>query len=569
MFSDAEDSGLLARAGAAKSTSPPYLMSHFINARANLVTEAIDGFLLSHGGGRLGRLDGFSHTKVIVRLDWDKSRVALISGGGAGHEPSHAGFVGEGMLTAAVSGEVFASPSVDAVLSAICAVTGPAGCLLIVKNYTGDRLNFGLAAERARQLGLQVEMVIVGDDIALPDAPHPRGVAGTILVHKIAGHAAARGEPLSAVKAAAADAAGAVVSLGMALSSCTRPGDSADARIVDGRAELGLGIHGEPGARELDAGPAHEMVATMVAVLRPHIAGDGKVAVLINNLGGTTPLEMGVVTKALLESDLGPRIELLVGPAGIMTALDMHGVSFSVLPLNENRRAALTAEVSIPAWPGAKPVSPVELRPLPEIKVQTYVGSESPAIRAVINAVCAALETNEAALNDLDRRIGDGDTGSTFATAARAVRESMERGELPLAEPAQLCRAVGDLLSRSMGASSGVLLSIFFTAVGGALSAGRTWVSALETGLARMQEYGGAAPGDRTMIDALAPAITAWSSGGLSAAAAAARTGSEATAAMHRAQAGRSSYVNARNLVGVQDPGAAAIACALTAAAGA
>ena len=132
-------------------------MGQFINARETLVPEAIDGFLRG-AGGRLARLDGYPHIKVVVRTDWDRSRVALVSGGGSGHEPAHAGFVGPGMLTAAVCGDVFASPSVDAVLAGILAVTGDAGCLLIVKNYTGDRLNFGLAAERARALGRQVAM---------------------------------------------------------------------------------------------------------------------------------------------------------------------------------------------------------------------------------------------------------------------------------------------------------------------------------------------------------------------------------------------------------------------------
>ena len=161
-------------------------MAQFINAKENLVTEAIDG-VLAASGGALSRLDGYPHIKVVFRTDWDKSKVALVSGGGSGHEPAHAGFVGKGMLTAAVCGEVFASPSVDAVLAGILAVTGDAGCLLIVKNYTGDRLNFGLAAERARALGRKVEMVVVDDDIALPELPQPRGVAGTLFVHKIVG----------------------------------------------------------------------------------------------------------------------------------------------------------------------------------------------------------------------------------------------------------------------------------------------------------------------------------------------------------------------------------------------
>lgn len=161
-------------------------MRSFFNERDTLVSEAIDG-LIAASGGRVTRLDASSHARVVLRTGWDKSKVAVVSGGGSGHEPSHAGLVGKGLLTAAVCGDVFASPSVDAVLAAIVAVTGPAGCLLIVKNYTGDRLNFGLATERAKAMGLDVDTVIVADDIALPEARQPRGVAGTIFVHRPAG----------------------------------------------------------------------------------------------------------------------------------------------------------------------------------------------------------------------------------------------------------------------------------------------------------------------------------------------------------------------------------------------
>ena len=177
-------------------------MKQFMNSKESLITEAVDG-IVRCSDGKLARLDGFPHIKVVVRTDWDKSKVALVSGGGSGHEPSHAGFVGQGMLTAAVCGDVFASPSVDAVLAGILSVTGREGCLLIVKNYTGDRLNFGLAAERARAFGLRVSMVIVDDDIALPDLPQARGLAGTLFVHKIAGALAESGADLDRVTAAA------------------------------------------------------------------------------------------------------------------------------------------------------------------------------------------------------------------------------------------------------------------------------------------------------------------------------------------------------------------------------
>jgi len=221
-------------------------MAQFINTKESIVTEAVDG-LVAASGGKLARLDGYPHIRVVVRNDWDKSRVALISGGGSGHEPAHAGFVGEGMLTAAVCGDIFASPTVDAVLAGILAVTGSSGCLLIVKNYTGDRLNFGLAAERARQFGLNVEMVIVADDVALPDLPQARGVAGTLFVHKIAGALAENGADLAHVAAAARKVVSKTKSIGMSLNTCTIPGSPKEDRIPPGMAELGLASTVKPG----------------------------------------------------------------------------------------------------------------------------------------------------------------------------------------------------------------------------------------------------------------------------------------------------------------------------------
>ncbi|MEQ4530015.1 MAG: dihydroxyacetone kinase subunit DhaK, partial [Mixta sp.] len=188
----------------------------FMNEKSELVNEAIEGALIATPFHNLSRLDAGEGIRVVVRNDWDKSKVALISGGGSGHEPAHVGFVGKGMLTAAVCGDVFASPSVDAVLSAIINVTGEAGCLLIVKNYTGDRLNFGLAAEKARALGYKVELAIVQDDIALPENPQPRGLAGTVLIHKLAGYYAERGDTLDAVTQCAKQAIAATASIGLA-----------------------------------------------------------------------------------------------------------------------------------------------------------------------------------------------------------------------------------------------------------------------------------------------------------------------------------------------------------------
>ncbi|AWB21624.1 DAK2 domain-containing protein [Methylobacterium currus] len=543
-------------------------MAHFINDRAALVAEAVDG-LVAGSGGRLARLDGDPAIRVVLRADWNADRVAVVSGGGSGHEPAHAGFVGRGLLTAAICGDVFASPSVDAVLAGILAVTGPAGCLVIIKNYAGDRLNFGLAAERARALGLPIETVTVADDVAIPGAAQPRGIAGTLLVHKVAGHAAEDGRSLAEVAAAARAAAAGVKSLGIAVSGCTMPGGVAESRLAPGQAELGLGIHGEPGIERIDLPPAADLAGLMTARLAEALPGDGPLALLVNDLGGTTALEMQVLTRAVLATALGSRVRLLLGPAAAMTALDMHGASLSLMPLDAATEAALTAATEVPAWPPAVPVVAPATRPLPDgLAQQRPVPSPSydPAVARAITAICTALIGAEAALNALDARVGDGDTGTTFAAAARAVLADLDR--LPQAEPAALCGALSDRLARVAGGSSGVLMSIFFAATGSGLADGLGWPGSLDRGAARLQAHGGARPGDRTLLDALVPALAALPEGGLAAAARAAEAGATATARMIRAGTGRSSYLAAGDLDGVEDPGAVAVARAFAALSG-
>ncbi len=533
-------------------------MQQFMNSKETLVTDAIDG-LLRTSGGALARLDGYPHIKVVVRTDWDKSRVALVSGGGSGHEPSHAGFVGQGMLTSAVCGEVFASPSVDAVLASILAVTGRAGCLLIVKNYTGDRLNFGLAAERARAFGLKVSMVIVDDDIALPDLPQARGVAGTLFVHKIAGALAEAGADLETVTAAAQTVINGAVSIGMSLDTCTVPGSPREDRIGDGKAELGLGIHGEAGVQQVDFTGARAAMTMVLARLAPHI-GPGDHVALLNNLGGTTPLEMSVLAEELARA-LGDRIKWVIGPAAMMTSLDMHGFSVSLLPVSAAQVQALATPVALQAWPGLSPLGAVEVRPLPDgLAPIKAVPSAHPARRALLERCCKALIAAERPLNALDAKSGDGDTGSTLATASRALVSALDG--LPLADWTQLYRAIGMELSQTMGGSSGVLLAIFFTAAGDASAGGKSWIGALAAGLDRIMQVGGAAPGHRTMIDALAPALAALPDG-VAAAAKAARAGADSTSRMTRAKAGRATYLSEDKLAGHNDPGAEAVALLL------
>jgi dihydroxyacetone kinase len=531
-------------------------MTHFMNRKENIVTEAIDGLIMA-SGGRLARLDGFPHIRVVVRADWDKSRVALVSGGGSGHEPAHAGFVGKGMLTAAVCGDVFASPSVDAVLAGILAVTGPAGCLLIVKNYTGDRLNFGLAAERARAFGRKVSMVIVDDDIALPDLPQARGVAGTLFVHKVAGYLAEKGASLAEVTKAAERVIAGTKSIGMSLDTCTVPGSAKESRIAPGMAELGLGIHGEPGVEQIGFAGAQQAVAAMVGKLAP-VMSDKPHVVLLNNLGGTSVLEMSVLAYELARSELGPKIKLMVGPAPMMTSLDMRGVSISVYPLTADDEKALRADTPLSAWPGCHAMVPPALVEVPDglTPIRPIPSPHAPT-RAFLKRCCELMIGMEHDLNALDAKSGDGDTGSTLAGAARALIGAMDR--LPLADHTQLYRAIGQELSQTMGGSSGVLLAIFFAAAGDAAASGLSMRDALRAGLERMQEIGGAKLGDRTMIDALQPALDVLDQG-LAAAAKAARQGADHTATLRKAKAGRAAYVNAENLEGHVDPGAEAVA---------
>lgn len=531
-------------------------MTQFVNKKEDIVTDAIDG-LIASSGGKLARLDGYPHIRVVLRNDWDKSKVALVSGGGSGHEPAHAGFVGQGMLTAAVCGDVFASPSVDAVLAGILAVTGQAGCLLIVKNYTGDRLNFGLAAERARAFGLDVTMVVVDDDIALPELPRARGVAGTLFVHKIAGALADQGASLQEITKVVAHIISSTLTIGMSLDTCTVPGSPKEDRIPKGKAELGLGIHGEAGVEQIDFSGAK---AAMEAVTKKLSAAmqDQPYVALLNNLGATSVLEMSILAKELANSSIAQNLKWVIGPAAMMTSLDMHGFSLSVFPANASELDLLKAQTSLSSWPGINQLSSIKIINLPDgLKPIKPLSSKHKETCAFVTKCCEVLIQSEADLNALDAKSGDGDTGSTLAGAARALIASMD--SLPLADHTQLYRAIGQELSQTMGGSSGVLLAIFFAAAGDAASSGLSMTESLKAGLARMQEIGGAKLGDRTMIDALLPALNELDHG-VEAAAKAARTGAKLTAKMLKANAGRASYINAQQLDGHIDPGAEAVA---------
>lgn len=531
----------------------------FFNQRKTLVSDAIDGLIYSNQHDNLTRLDIDEHIRVVIRKDWDKSKVALISGGGAGHEPAHAGFVGEGMLTAAVCGDIFASPSVEAVLNAILYVTGEAGCLLIVKNYTGDRLNFGLAAEKAKKLGYQVEMVIVNDDISIEDSKQPRGIAGTVFVHKVAGYYAQQNASLAEVALNASLCNSNLSSIGIAVTSCHIPGEETKDRIAPYKAELGIGIHGEPGIAVIDIDNSRDIVELMASKLLAKTKQQ-KFALLLNNLGGTSPLEMSLLTKDVVESSLGQDMKYLFGPQPFVTAIDMKGFSLSCLVLSDELEKALLAPVSVESWSNAIQIN--DATPISIEKVSNsieFTPSQSASVATIIEQICNTVINLKSELNHLDTLVGDGDTGSTFSSGALKIQQELNNKNLPLADIQKLLELVGEHLAMSMGGSSGILLSIFFTAAGTHYGQQQNLADALLSGLEQMKFFGGAKVGDRTMIDALEPALLALKNESLTAAVVAAKVGADSTAKMLQAKAGRSSYLNSESLKGVKDPGAVAI----------
>ncbi|MDQ0435416.1 dihydroxyacetone kinase subunit DhaK [Pantoea agglomerans] len=536
-------------------------MTRFVmNKKDDLVDSALDGMIYASPWRNLVRLQVDPRIRIVMRNDWQKQQVALISGGGSGHEPAHVGFIGKGMLTAAVCGDVFASPSVDAVYKAIINITGEAGCLLIVKNYTGDRLNFGLAAEKARKAGFSVNMVIVGDDVALPDNPQPRGVAGTLLVHKVAGFVAERGDDLAAVTEAAEAASRAIATMGVALSSCHLPDEQTGQRVPDGSVEMGLGIHGEPGVDVMQTQNSQQIVQHLLEKVMPD--NDQPRALLINNLGGMSALEMSLVTRDLIESPLSRGSDYLIGPAPLMTALDMKGFSVTSMTLTPLFEEAICAPVEVTGWVQAVKVAPLQpVNATKEATAHPAQPSDNPTVAAFVNSICETLIASESELNKLDAQVGDGDTGSTFAAGARQIQRECTDNQLPLNALPDLLAVTGERLATVMGGSSGVLMAIFFTAAAQQLAEGDALPAALQQGLEKMKQYGGAQPGDRTLIDALQPAIEVLVAGkSLAEAADAAQQGSDATASMGKAKAGRSSYLNSANLNGVSDPGAVAVA---------
>lgn len=327
-------------------------MKKIINNPDNVVEEMLNGMVASHPE-YLERLEGFD---VVTRKNKKSDKVTLVSGGGSGHEPAHGGFVGKGMLDAAVAGAVFTSPTPDQVYEAIKAVDNGKGVLLVIKNYSGDVMNFDMAAEMAEADGIKVEKVVTNDDVAVENSTWTigrRGIAGTIFVHKIAGAKAEAGSSLEDVKAVAEKVIANSRSMGMALSPCTVPAAGKPSfTLAEDEMEIGMGIHGEPGTHRESITTADEITQQLLdKIFAEDIYHSGdEVAVLINGLGATPLMELyvvsGKVQKVLQEKGI-KTVKTYVG--NYMTSLEMAGCSISLLKLDSELKELLAAPADTPA----------------------------------------------------------------------------------------------------------------------------------------------------------------------------------------------------------------------------
>ena len=328
-------------------------MKKVINVPEQVVEEMLQGVVAAHPQ-YVRRVEGFD---VIVRAQAPvQGKVALVSGGGSGHEPSHGGFVGKGMLDGAVAGAVFTSPTPDQVYEAVKNVDGGKGVLLVIKNYTGDILNFEMAAEMADADGIKVEKVVVNDDVAVENSTWTtgrRGIAGTVFVHKIAGAKAETGASLAEVKTVAEKVIANVRSMGMALAPCTVPAAGKPSFVLgEDEMEIGMGIHGEPGTHRETVKTADEIAAHLLDKIFADIAlaaGD-EVAVLVNGLGATPLMELYVVNRKVAETLAAKGIKTAKTFVGnYMTSLEMAGFSITLLKLDAELKELLLAPADTPA----------------------------------------------------------------------------------------------------------------------------------------------------------------------------------------------------------------------------
>lgn len=516
-------------------------MKKIMNRSETMVPEMCAGIALAYP-----ELEFVKRYKIIKKREQNADKVSLISGGGSGHEPAHAGFVGKGMLDAAVCGDIFASPSQIQIYQAIKETAGNAGTLMIIKNYSGDMMNFKNAARLAEEDGISVEYVKVDDDIAVQDSLYTvgrRGVAGTVLVHKIAGAAAEQGYSLKQVKAYAENAVLNTRSIGFAFTSCTVPAKGTPTfSIAENEIEYGVGIHGEPGVSRETMMTADELSKRMTDSLVKELglAENDEVTVLVNGFGGTPLQELYLFLNSTAKILDEYKIKIYRSFAGnYMTSIDMSGASLTFMKMNSELKSLLDAESDSPAFKVNGPVLPRNYEPfIPAYHSQSENTDQknhtkgSAKVRQevltvdnmifIVDTMSECIIKNEVPFCELDAYAGDGDFGMSvskgFLQLRREWSDILEEKVCDIGEFLDACSLI---IMECCGGASGPIWGSAFRAAGKAAK-GKQKLTAEEfavllqeavTGIQKTGEYSfgrGAVVGDKTLIDALVPCADVW-----------------------------------------------------------
>ncbi|ENB9403170.1 dihydroxyacetone kinase subunit DhaK [Bacillus paranthracis] len=515
-------------------------MKKIINKPETLVMEMCNGMVMAHP-----ELELLKKYKVIKKKEMNENKVTLISGGGSGHEPAHAGLVGKGMLDAAVCGDVFASPSQIQVYQAIKETASKKGTLLIIKNYSGDIMNFKNGAHLATEDGIEVDYVKVDDDIAVEDSLYTvgrRGVAGVILVHKIAGAAAEAGMDLGAVKAVAEKAAANVRTIGLALTSCTVPASGSPTfTLAEDEMEYGVGIHGEPGIKRekmLSAdGLANRMTNDLIKDLG--VKDGEEIALLVNGFGGTPLQELYLFNNAVTRELAARNIKInRVFVGNYMTSIDMAGMSLTVMKLDDELKTLLSKECSTPAFKVDGPVESVEYVNVleeaeeKEVSFELETAEEHAVIKNnvitlnnmiyLVDKMSDIIIKNEVPFCELDTHAGDGDFGMSVAKGFKQLKREwhsiVEQENVTIGSFLDSCSMI---IMEHCGGASGPIWGGAFRAASKAAGEKREltvkeFAEMLQAALQGIQSIGersfgrGAVVGDKTLVDALAPCVDSW-----------------------------------------------------------
>nr|WP_088326372.1 dihydroxyacetone kinase subunit DhaK [Bacillus cereus] len=515
-------------------------MKKIINKPETLVMEMCNGMVMAHP-----ELELLKKYKVIKKKEMNENKVTLISGGGSGHEPAHAGLVGKGMLDAAVCGDVFASPSQIQVYQAIKETASKKGTLLIIKNYSGDIMNFKNGAHLATEDGIEVDYVKVDDDIAVEDSLYTvgrRGVAGVILVHKIAGAAAEAGMDLGAVKAVAEKAAANVRTIGLALTSCTVPASGSPTfMLAEDEMEYGVGIHGEPGIKREKMLSADELANRMTNDLMKDLGvKDGEeIALLVNGFGGTPLQELYLFNNAVTRELAARNIKInRVFVGNYMTSIDMAGMSLTVMKLDDELKTLLSKECNTPAFKVDGPVESVEYVNVleeaeeKEVSFELETAEEHAVIKDnvitlnnmvyLVDKMSDIIIKNEVPFCELDTHAGDGDFGMSVAKGFKQLKREwhsiVEQENVTIGSFLDSCSMI---IMEHCGGASGPIWGGAFRAASKAAGEKREltvkeFAEMLQAALQGIQSIGersfgrGAVVGDKTLVDALAPCVDSW-----------------------------------------------------------